>query len=180
MTPRWVADALLAAAAGAVLSGAPSTLIALCSGADALGAARAAGALIGRPTLTRGALVHAAVSAGWGLSMAAVWSRRPRQGALGGAASGACAGVLMAALDLELVARLLPVLLSRCGAPGASRLGGQLERRVGPVAALPQLGQWLDHVCFGAVTGAVLGARAAARGCGHDDRTGGRPASPAG
>jgi hypothetical protein len=112
-----------------VLSGAPSTIHALATGGDPLGAARAAGTLLpGRRTgIVRGLLAHAAVSAFWGAALAAVLPRRRP------AAWGAVAGLAIAGLDLGLVARWFPA-----------------------IRALPPVPQVADHVAFGAIVGALL------------------------
>jgi hypothetical protein len=155
--PRWVSDGLVAGTVAGVLSGVPSTVLAAWRGEPVMAAARAAGALAGRPSLRRGAMVHAGISLGWGVVLGAVACGAGRRGAPGGgpaqwrsgrsardgparlkgACAGACAGAALAAVDLELVGR-----------------------HVRAVAALPRLGQWLDHLAYGAVAGWVLAARA--------------------
>lgn len=114
----------------AVLSGAPSTAHALATGRDPLLATRAAGTLVpGRvPDPLAGLIAHTVLSTGWTTVLAAL-ARRHRLGVGGGAA----AGVLIAALDLGVVGRRYPA-----------------------IRALPALPQWLDHVVFGAVLGALL------------------------
>lgn len=121
-----------AAATATVLSGLPSTVHALAAGADPLRAARAAGTLLPghRPGMLAGALAHLLVSSGWSVVLIAI-DRRYRIGALGGA----LAGLLIAALDLELLGRHYPA-----------------------VRELPRLPQWLDHIAFGAVLGGCLRA----------------------
>lgn len=118
--------AVRAGVLAAVISGVPSTLHALLTGRDPLAATRAAGALSGKPGIAAGATAHVVVSAWWTLVLAAVHRRRPL-----GAASGAVAGLLIAALDLGVLA------------PPEIR-------------ALPQWPQWLDHALFGAVVGTTL------------------------
>jgi len=122
---------LTASLAGAVVSGAPSTLHAVVTGRSPLAAARAAGTLLpgrhGEPGLAAGLVVHAAVSVGWGTVLAAVLPRRHQ------VAWGTAGGLAIAALDL--------------GAAG---------RRFPAVRALPQWWQWADHAVFGAVTGWIL------------------------
>ncbi|TWP46800.1 hypothetical protein FKR81_34955 [Lentzea tibetensis] len=113
-------------ALAAVIGGAPSTAHALLTGRDPLAATRAAGAILGRPGVAAGVAAHVLISAWWTLVLAAAHRRRPL-----GAASGAVAGLLIAALDLGVLA------------PAEIR-------------ALPQWPQWLDHVVFGAVAGATL------------------------
>jgi hypothetical protein len=120
---------VIAGAVAATFSGVPSTVYALATGGDLLQATRAAATLVpGRRGVVTGAAVHVLVSAGWTAALAAV-DRRHRLGPLGGGA----AGMLIAALDLEVVGRANPA-----------------------VSALPRLPQWLDHVAFGAIVGALL------------------------
>lgn len=132
---RRAGEVAAAWAGAAVLSGMPSTAVALATGRDALEAARAAGTLVpgrgGRGGVAAGLVAHAAVSAFWTAVLAAVL---PRRGRRAGARDGAVAGLGIAALDLGLVARRHPA-----------------------VQALPRVPQWADHVAFGAVAGALLG-----------------------
>jgi hypothetical protein len=123
----FVARGLGAGAVAAVLSGAPSTTVALVTGRDPLEAIRAAGSLVGSPNLRAGLVVHAAVSLGWGVVLAAALPRR--RPALWGAAGG---GVI-ALLDLGLVGRRYP-----------------------RIRALPIVPQVADHVVYGAMVGIVL------------------------
>lgn len=120
----------------AILSGAPSTLHALATKTDVLAATRAAGSLLGRPTITRGALAHVAISAGWTAVLTAVHHRRPLT-----AGTGALAGLAIAALDLEVVGRRYPA-----------------------IRALPRWPQWADHIAFGALVGGLLAWERSARG----------------
>jgi hypothetical protein len=117
--------------AAGVVSGLPSTLAAVVTGRPVLEAARAAGALLGRPSLPRGLLAHGAVSAGWGVVLSAVLEGRRHR-----IASGAAAGAAVAALDLGLVGRRIPAIRS-----------------------LPLLPQVADHLLYGAALGALLHAR---------------------
>lgn len=123
--------AIAAGGWAAVVSGAPSTLHALATGRDPLGAARAAGAIfLPRPTRTLPLLlaavpVHLGVSLGWALVLDRLGARSP--------ARGAAAGLGIAALDLGLFGRWFP-----------------------RVRALPLGPQILDHLVYGAVVGAVL------------------------
>jgi hypothetical protein len=120
---------VIAGAVAATCSGLPSTVYALATGGDLLQATRAAATLVpGRRGVVTGAAVHVVVSAGWTAALAAA-DRRHRLGLLGGGA----AGMLIAALDLEVVGRSNPA-----------------------IGALPRLPQWLDHVAFGAIVGALL------------------------
>lgn len=137
--PSWVGDGLAAGAVAGILSGAPSTLHALASGTSPLAAARAAGELLGRPGLVRGALAHAVVSLGWAALFAAVLPRRRT------VAAGMAAGLAVAALDLGVVARL--------AAP--HRLRGIRSLATGPQVA--------DHVAFGGLVGAVVAHRRRSR-----------------
>ena len=90
-------------------------------------AARAAGTLLGRPGVLRGAVAHAGISLGWGLVLARVLPRT-RPVWWGTVAGGAIAGV-----DLGLIGRRLPEL-------AALYVGPQLA----------------DHLAFGALCGATL------------------------
>lgn len=108
----------------ATLSGVPSTVHALATGDDPLRATRAAGSLVGGGA-GAGVAVHLAVSAWW----AFVLTRLGVRGVVGGAV----AGLLIAALDLEVI----------------GRRNAQLQ-------ALPRVPQWLDHVAFGVL---VAGGR---------------------
>jgi hypothetical protein len=123
-------DRIVAATAAAVLSGAPSTAYALCTNRSVFESTRAAGTLLGRPTLTRGFVAHGAISLWWGFVLGRLLPRGSR------ARSGLVAGAAIAALDLGIVARRFPA-----------------------IRALPRLPQWADHLAFGAVFGAVLDAR---------------------
>jgi len=121
-----------AGAVAAVVSGIPSTAHALLTGRDVLAATKAAGTLVpgrrDRPGVTAGLIAHVVVSAAWTGVLAAI-ARRHRLGAGGGAV----AGLAIAALDLGIAARAYPA-----------------------VRALPRGPQILDHLVFGAVTGALL------------------------
>ena len=123
-------DAFLAATVAAVASGAPSTTYALCTNRSVFESTRAAGTLLGRPTLTRGLLAHGLVSLWWGAVLSCLLPRRAR------IRSGLAAGAAIAALDLGVVARRFPA-----------------------IRALPRLPQWADHLAFGAVFAAVLDVR---------------------
>lgn len=117
----------------AVLSGLPSTLHALATGGDLFEPTRAAGSILwpgeraDARLLPAAALVHGALSLGWGTALALSLPRRCE--VLGGAA----AGLAIAALDLGLIGRRFP-----------------------RVEALPLGPQVADHIAFGAVAGAVL------------------------
>jgi len=136
--------AVPAGAVAAVVSGIPSTAHALLTGADVLAATKAAGTLLpgrrDRPGVAAGLVAHVVVSAVWTGVLAAI-ARHHRLGAGGGAV----AGLAIAALDLGIAARAYPA-----------------------VRALPRGPQILDHLVFGAVTGALLD---------RPDRTGQRTTS---
>ena len=121
-------DGAVAGAVAAVLSGAPSTATAVLSRRDPLEATRAAGSVVGSPTVAAGVGVHTALSMGWGVVLATLLPRR--RPALWGAAAGA----VIAAVDLGIVGRRLP-----------------------RVRALPLLPQVADHLAYGAAVGAVVG-----------------------
>jgi hypothetical protein len=118
----------------AVVSGAPSTAVALVSGNDVLAATRAAGTLVpgrrDRPGLVAGVAAHAVLSLWWGAVLTTVVRRLG-----GGAVTGALGGAVVAALDLGIVARRYPA-----------------------IRALPQGPQWADHLVFGAVVGGTVPA----------------------
>ena len=131
------ADIVVAGLAGALLSGAPSTVHACAGGGDVLAGARAAGAMLlpheGRGTrlLAAAVPVHLALSLGWSAVLARLLPRGAEVPA------GIAAGLAIAALDLGVIApRCFPA-----------------------VRALPQPAQWADHAAFGAVVGAVLARR---------------------
>jgi hypothetical protein len=133
-------DALAAGAAGAVLSGMPSTTWTLVRGESVLDAATAAGSIVlprerrPLPLLAAAVPVHLALSLGWAaVLVVAVPPGRELAGGVTG-------GLAIAALDLGVVARRLP-----------------------RIRALPQGRQWADHVAYGLAVGAVLRARRRAR-----------------
>jgi hypothetical protein len=138
-------DALHAGLIAAVVSGGPSTAIAIARGEDVLEGARVAGTLL-LPHETRSAAllaaavpVHLTLSLGWAVVLDRVIPRgRERLGGLLG-------GLAIAALDLELIGRRLP-----------------------RIRALPQPRQWADHAAYGLSVGMVLARRrAAVPGCVH-------------
>jgi hypothetical protein len=131
-------DALWAGLIAAILSGGPSTAVAIARGEDVLDGARAAGAILlpretsGARLLAAAVPVHLTLSLGW----AVVLERAlPRGLEIPG---GALGGLAIAALDLGLVGRRIP-----------------------PIRALPQPRQWADHVAYGLAVGAVLARRRA-------------------
>jgi hypothetical protein len=126
----------VAGAVAGLVSGVPSTLHALLTGRDPLAATRAAGSLVVPPTsppgrlVAAGALTHLMLSLGWGTVLSVALPRRRT------VAWGTAAGLAIAALDLGVAGRRIPL-----------------------VRALPPLPQLADHVAFGAVAGAVLAIR---------------------
>jgi hypothetical protein len=127
-------DVVAAGLAGAVLSGVPSTVVTLARGEDVLDGARAAGAILlpretRTPVLLAAAVpVHLALSLGWAAAIGAL----PRPGPL----TGLAAGMVIAAVDLELIGRRIPA-----------------------IRALPQARQWADHAAYGLVVGQWLRRR---------------------
>ena len=109
------------------MSGAPSTAIALATGRSPLEAARAAGALLGKPTVVRGLVAHVVVTGLWSAVLAATLPRGHE------VAAGTAAGAGIHALDMGLIGRRVPA-----------------------IADLAQLPQLLDHLAFGASVGATL------------------------
>jgi hypothetical protein len=119
-----------AALIAGLFSGVPSTLQALLTAPrDVLTSVRAAGTVLGRPTLTRGVLAHTVLTVGWTAVIAAVPPARRT------VASGAAAGVVIGLVDLAVARRRFPA-----------------------IAALPTLPQLLDHAAFGALVAASLRA----------------------
>lgn len=131
---------LRAGAVAGALSGAPSTTHAVVTGRSPFDAVRAAGTLLVPADRAPGALAaagvvaHGAISLGWGVVLAAVLPRRHS------VAWGALAGLVIAGLDLGVLARRWP-----------------------RIRALPTLPQLADHVAYGALVGAVLSRRVAPR-----------------
>jgi hypothetical protein len=122
--------------AAAVVSGAPSTLIALARGDDVLDGGRAAGTLLlprerrTLPLLAAAVPVHLALSVGWALVLERLLP--PGREVAGGVAG----GLAIAALDLGVIGRRLP-----------------------EIRRLPQPRQWVDHAAYGLAVGAVLARR---------------------
>lgn len=139
---RLLRDGVTAGAVAGVLSGLPSTVHALVTGADPLAAARAAGNLLrpadARPAalLAAGAVAHVALSLGWGTVLAVAVRRCPASPLVAGLVGGAA----IAAVDLGLA-------------------HGPAGRRWPLIRALPVGPQVADHLAFGAIAGAVLAAR---------------------
>ena len=116
-----------AIAVAGVLSGVPSTVHAAVTGRPMLAPARAAGTMLGRPTVARGAIAHTAITTFWTLVLARLpLGRRP-------AAAGAAAGLAIAAVDLSIARRWFPA-----------------------IAALAMWPQVADHVAFGALAAVEL------------------------
>ena len=124
---------LAAGLAGAALSGVPSTVVTLARGEDLLDGIRAAGAIVlpretRTPVLVAAAVpVHLALSLGWAAVLDA---------ADAGPVSGLALGLVIAALDLELIGRRIPA-----------------------IRQLPQGRQWADHAAYGLVVGQWLRRR---------------------
>jgi hypothetical protein len=113
-----------------VLSGGPSTVITIARGQNLLDSTRAAGTLLGRPSLVRGAVAHVLITLFWTGALAALLpKRRP-------VLEGLAAGVAIAALDLGVIGRRFP--------------------QIGALDAGPQV---LDHLAFGVVASVVLSSR---------------------
>ncbi len=127
---------MAAGAVAAVVSGVPSTLFALAAGDDPLAATLAAGSILLPSETRRGRLVaaavpvHVAVSLGWAVALAAALPRKRT------VASGAVAGLGIAAFDLGVLGRLFP-----------------------RIRSLPLLPQLADHAVYGAAVGFVLASR---------------------
>ena len=128
MIPRSAPRLIRAAVVAGALSGAPSTVHAVITGREVLASVRAAGTLLGRPTVVRGALAHAVLTLLWTVVIAVVAPARRGVGA------GAAAGLLIGAADLAIARRRFPA-----------------------IAALPTVPQLLDHAAFGALVAATLG-----------------------
>ena len=123
---------LEAGLAGAVLSGIPSTAVALWRGEDVLDGARAAGRIVlpretRTPVLLAAAVpVHLGLSLGWAAVLDALDA---------GPLRGLAAAMGIAALDLVAIGRRIPA-----------------------IRELPQPRQWADHAAYGLVVGAWLRA----------------------
>jgi hypothetical protein len=110
-----------------VLSGVPSISTTLVRGENLLESTRAAGTLLGRRSIVRGLIAHAALSFGWTVVLAIVLPRRRP------VLEGAVAGAAIAAVSLGVVGRRYP-----------------------DIRRLDQLPQVLDNVAFGVVASVVL------------------------
>lgn len=134
--PRWVRAGLTAA----VLSGAPSTLVALRKGEDILASTEAVGAVLlrgprhGWARVAAGAAVHVLISLLWARVLQRVL--RHKSGRAETAAAGAVCGLGIALVDIGGIARFLP-----------------------PIRALPRGPVVADHLAYGAIAGWVLGPR---------------------
>ena len=131
-----VRDGVVAGVFAGVLSGAPSTAYALARRRDPLEATLAAGSVLLPHETRRGRLagaavpVHAAISLAWALALARVLPlRRP-------ALEGMAAGLVIAVLDLGVLARPFP-----------------------RIRALPLGPQLADHVAYGVVAATALARR---------------------
>jgi hypothetical protein len=133
-------DALAAGAAGAVLSGVPSTAVTVLRGESLLDGATAAGSILlpaerrTLPLVAAAVPVHLALSFGWAAVMSVLL---PRRATVPAAVAGALA---IAALDLEIFGRAFP-----------------------RIRALPQGRQWADHVAYGLAVGVVVRRRRLSR-----------------
>lgn len=139
-TVEAAGDALVAGALGWALSGLPSTLTTLASGANPLASVRAAGTLLLAPEARPGALLaagagaHTAISFGWALVFAlALPAHRTVPAAV-------VAGLAVAGLDL-----------------------GAIGHRYPRIRALPTAPQVADHLAFGALVGTVVARRRSSR-----------------
>jgi hypothetical protein len=117
-----------AALIAGVLSGVPSSLHAVATRRPLLESTRAAGTLLGQPSVPRGMLAHAAISTWWAAVFTAVLPSRHA------VAWGAGAGLTVGALDLAIATRWFPA-----------------------IRRLPRAPQLADHVAFGMLVGAVVG-----------------------
>jgi hypothetical protein len=135
-----LADALAAGAAGALVSGVPSTTVTLLRGERLVDGATAAGSILlpgarrTLPLVAAAVPVHLALSFGWAAVLSATL---PRRATVPAAVAGALA---IAALDLEVIGRAFP-----------------------RIRALPQGRQWADHVAYGLAVGVVVRRRRAGR-----------------
>ena len=93
-----------AALVAGALSGVPSTLHAAATRRPLLESTRAAGTLLGRTSLPRGVLAHAAISTWWAGILTAVLPSRHT------VAWSASAGLAIGALDLAIAARWFPAI----------------------------------------------------------------------
>ena len=131
-------DGIVAGAAGAALSGLPSTILTVARGDDVFDSTRAVGRVLLPDTdsdlalIAAGARAHAAISLGWGVVLASALPRRHT------ILAGVLAALGIVALDLGFVGRRLPT-----------------------IAALDPLPEVLNHLAYGAVVGVVLSRRRA-------------------
>lgn len=135
---RSIRQGVRAGLVAGVLSGAPSTLHAVVTGGDPLAATVAAGSILLRGETRRGRLMAAAVPVHFGLSVAwgvVLGALLPPRRTVG---YGLLAGAAIAAADLGVVGRRLPM-----------------------IRALPVAPQVLDHLAYGAVAGWLLAGRQA-------------------
>jgi hypothetical protein len=118
---------LLAGATAGALSGFPSTVVAWRRGANLWDSTRAAGTLLGRPTIPRGIAAHVVVSLGWGVVLSALLPGRRKVW------FGLQAGGAIAVVDLGVIGRRYPA-----------------------IVALGRGNQALDHLAYGAIAAATL------------------------
>ena len=123
-------DLLPAALVAGIFSGTPSTIHALVTRRSLRAAVTAAGELLGRPGVVRGAIAHSFLAIGWTSVLLVALPRRAT------VAWGAVAGAVIGVADLAIADRCFPA-----------------------IAALPRLPQLADHIAFGALVGAVVTAR---------------------
>ncbi|HZQ26078.1 MAG TPA: hypothetical protein VFA94_00135 [Acidimicrobiales bacterium] len=122
--------------AAAMLSGIPSTVAARWQGEPLAASTRAAGTLLGRQSVVRGAVAHGLISAWWTWAVWRLVARVPRVPA---SVAGPVAGLAIAGVDLGIVGRRYPA-----------------------IRALPVWPQLADHVVFGTIV-AVSARRSASR-----------------
>jgi hypothetical protein len=113
---RWALAALVAG----TTSGIPSTVHAVVTGRPVLGATRAAGTLLGRPSVARGLVAHTVLTLAWSAVLGAVLPTRHR------AAWGVAGGLAIGLVDLAVA-----------------------DTRYPAIAALPRAAQLADHAAFG-------------------------------
>lgn len=132
-TPSWVRAGL----AAALLSGAPSTLVAVVRGEDLFASTEAVGAVVfprwrnGWARVAAGAGAHLVISLFWARVLARLL--RDNDEAAGTVLAGAAGGAAIAVIDIGGIGRFLPAIR---------------ELPAGPVMA--------DHLAYGAIVGYVL------------------------
>ena len=132
-TPSWVRAGL----AAALLSGAPSTLVAVVRGEDVFASTEAVGTVVlprwrkGWARVAAGAVAHLVISLFWARVLEGLLS--DNDDASGAVLAGAACGAAIAAIDIGGIGRFLPPIR---------------ELAAGPVVA--------DHLAYGAIVGYVL------------------------